>query len=82
MYWQGTRNAEVDFLITTKDDGIIPIEVKADVNTQPKSLNVYNKLYSPKYMIRISAKDFGYNKDTKIKSIPLYATFLIKDLVN
>ena len=81
LYWQGNRDAEVDFLITTKDDGIIPIEVKADVNTQSKSLGVYNNLYHPKYMIRISAKDFGYNPDTKIKSIPLYATYLIKDLV-
>lgn len=81
LYWQGNRDAEVDFLITTKDDGIIPIEVKADVNTQSKSLGVYNNLYHPKYMIRISAKDFGYNPDTKIKSIPLYATYLIKDLI-
>lgn len=81
LYWQGNRDAEVDFLITTKDDGIIPIEVKADVNTQSKSLGVYNNLYHPKYMIRISAKDFGYNPDTKIKSIPLYATYLIKYLV-
>lgn len=81
LYWQGPRNAEVDFLITTTNDGIIPIEVKADINTQSKSLNTYNNLYSPKYMIRISAKDFGYNPITKIKSIPLYATFLIKNLV-
>ena len=38
--------------------------------------------YHPKYMIRISLKDFGYNNKTNIKSIPLYATFLIKDLVD
>ena len=81
LYWQGSRDAEVDFLINTKDDGIIPIEVKADVNTQSKSLNVYNSLYNPNYMIRISAKDFGYNPVTKIKSIPLYAAFLIKTMV-
>lgn len=82
LYWQGSRDAEVDFLITTREDDIIPIEVKADANTQSKSLNVYNELYSPRYMIRISTKDFGYNPNTKIKSIPLYATFLIKDLVD
>lgn len=81
LYWKGNRESEVDFLITTKEDGIIPIEVKADSNTQSKSLNVYNNLYSPKYMIRISTKDFGYNPDSKIKSIPLYATFLIKELI-
>ena len=82
LYWKGNRDSEIDFLITTKDDGIIPIEVKAIDNTQPKSLKVYNDLYHPKYMIRISLKDFGYNPTTNIKSIPLYATFLIKNLVD
>lgn len=80
LYWKGPRNSEIDFLITTAEDGIIPIEVKADDNTQSKSLKVYNELYNPKYMIRISTKDFGYNKETKIKSIPLYATFLLSNL--
>lgn len=79
LYWKGSRDSEVDFLISTSD-GIIPIEVKASDNTQSKSLNEYNKLYSPKYMIRISTKDFGYNPESKIKSIPLYAVFLIKNL--
>ena len=81
LYWKGSRNSEVDFLISTDNDGIIPIEVKADNNTQSKSLNVYNSLYSPKYMIRISTKDFGYNPDSKIKSIPLYSVFLVKNLI-
>ena len=58
----------------------VPIEVKAAKNTQSKSLKVYNELYNPKYMIRISTKDFGYNPETKIKSIPLYAVFLINNL--
>ncbi len=81
LYWKGNRESEIDFLISTKNDGIIPIEVKAEENTQSKSLKVYNDLYHPKYMIRISLKDFGYNEVTKIKSIPLYATFLIKNIV-
>lgn len=80
LYWKGTRESEIDFLISTIKDGIIPIEVKAENNTQSKSLKVYDKLYNPKYMIRVSTKDFGYNPDTKIKSIPLYAVFLIKEL--
>ena len=80
LYWKGNRDSEVDFLITTNNDEIIPIEVKADDNTQPKSLKVYNELYNPKYMIRISTKDFGYNPNTKIKSVPLYAAFCIKNI--
>ena len=82
LYWRGPRNSEIDFLITTSNDGIIPIEVKAGEHTQSKSLKVYDELYNPNYMIRISSKDFGYSPTTKIKSIPLYATFLIKDLIN
>lgn len=80
LYWKGNRNAEIDFLISSHDDGIIPIEVKANDNTQAKSLKIYDQLYKPKYMIRISSKDFGYNPETKIKSIPLYAAFLIHTL--
>ena len=81
LYWKSSGDSEVDFLITTVNDGIIPIEVKSDEHTQSKSLKVYNELYNPKYMLRISSKDFGYNPNTKIKSIPLYATFLIKNLI-
>lgn len=36
LYWQGSRESEVDFLISTPNEGIIQIEVKADVNTQSK----------------------------------------------
>ena len=78
LYWKGSRDSEIDFLITTKEDGIVPIEVKAELNTKSKSLKVYDELYHPKYMIRISLKDFGLQN--RVKSIPLYATFLIKKL--
>ena len=76
-YWQSNGIAELDFLIYN-DDGIIPIEVKSSDNTQSKSLNVYIEKYKPKYSIRISQKNFGYNKDKNIKSVPLYAVFCIK----
>lgn len=80
FYWKNKQNVEVDFLIETKD-GIIPIEVKSSDNNQSKSLKIYNGLFNPPYAIRMSTKDFGYNSETKIKSVPLYATFLIKDLI-
>ncbi len=76
-YWKNNNKAEIDFLLYTSD-GIIPVEVKAGNNTQAKSLNIYNEIYNPKYAIRISTKEFGYNPKTKIKSIPLYAVFLLK----
>ena len=76
-YYRSNNTSEVDFLLYTKD-GIIPVEVKAGNATQSKSLKLYIEKYKPKYAIRISAKDFGYDPKTNIKSIPLYATFLIK----
>ena len=76
MYWESGNAAEVDFIIYN-DDGIIPIEVKANDNVSSKSLSVYVKRYNPKYSIRISSKNFGFANG--IKSIPLYATFCIKN---
>ena len=76
-YYRSNNTSEVDFLLYTKD-GIIPVEVKAGNATQSKSLKLYIKKFKPKYAIRISTKDFGYDPKTNIKSIPLYATFLIK----
>ena len=81
FYWKNTATAEVDFLLYTAD-GVIPVEVKAGENTQSKSLKVYMEKYDAKYAIRISTKDFGYDPKTKIKSVPLYPTFLIKDNFN
>lgn len=75
-YWTSDRDAEVDFLIHT-NDGIIPIEVKSEINNKSKSLNVYIEYNKPKYAIRLSTRNFGF--ENNIKSIPLYATFCIKD---
>lgn len=75
-YWTSDRDAEVDFLIHT-NDGITPIEVKSGINNKSKSLNVYIEYNKPKYAIRLSTRNFGF--ENNIKSIPLYATFCIKD---
>lgn len=80
-YWRN-NDSEVDFLITTSDDGIIPIEVKSSDNTQAKSLKVYIDKYKPNYSIKLSTKDFSYDSKNKIKTVPLYAAFLIKTLVD
>ena len=74
-YWKNNNTAEIDFIIYN-NDGIIPIEVKAGDSIKSKSLNMYMKQYKPKYGIRISSKNFGFAQN--IKSVPLYATFLIK----
>jgi len=73
-YWESESIAEVDFLLNINSN-IIPIEVKSSENTKSKSLSVYINKYNPKYSIRISGKNFGFNNN--IKSVPLYAAYLI-----
>ena len=68
-----------------KNDGIEVIEqidtliantvVKSGDNVRSTSLNTYIRENKPKYAIRISTKNFGFQNN--IKSIPLYATFCI-----
>ena len=74
-YWTYGRNAEVDFIIYN-NDGIIPVEVKSSDNVKSTSLNFYINENKPKYSIRLSTKNFGF--ENNIKSIPLYAAFCIK----
>lgn len=74
-YWDSAHTAEIDFVIQDQEQ-IIPIEVKASIHTKSRSLSVYRGKYKPAYVIRISAKNFGFEND--IKSVPLYAVFCIE----
>ena len=74
FYWSVANEYEVDFLININGD-IIPVEVKASDNVSSKSLNNYIKRFKPAYAIRLSTKNFG--EANGIRSIPLYASFLI-----
>ncbi|MGN1379582.1 MAG: hypothetical protein ACI4XR_04240 [Bacilli bacterium] len=47
--------------------------MKTSNNTKAKSLNVYLEKYNPKYVIRVSSKNFGMTNN--IKSVLLYAVF-------
>jgi len=76
-YWKNDNQSEIDFLIHNKD-GIIPVEVKAGDNTQSKSLKLFMEKYDCPYGIRISTKELGFDSKSKIKSIPLYAVFVLK----
>ena len=75
-YWTSNRNAEIDFILYSETDGIIPIEVKSGNNVKSMSLNMYINKYKPKYAIRFSTRNFGF--ENNIKSLPLYSTFCIK----
>ena len=73
-YWESNGKAELDFVIQ-KDADIIPIEVKTNLLVKARSLDLYVKTYNPRYAIRISEKNFGF--ENNIKSVPLYAVFCI-----
>lgn len=75
-YYVNESSSEIDFVIYT-DEGLIPVEVKSSDNTQSKSLKTYIENYKPNYAIRLSTRNFGFDKRTKIKSVPLYAAFMI-----
>ena len=75
-YWGVHRKAEVDFLVQNKEGSVIPIEVKSADNVMAKGLREYVKQFYPKYSIRISSKNFGF--DNGIKSVPLYAVWCIR----
>lgn len=73
-YWAKNQVAEIDFLIDTQN-GVIPIEVKANENKKSKSLNYFIEENKKELAIRISANNFRF--ENKIKSVPLYAVFCI-----
>lgn len=73
-YWESDRGAEVDFVIQ-RDGKLIPIEVKSADNTKAKSLKLYIETFKPDYAIKLSTKNFGFEKN--IKTVPLYAVFCI-----
>ena len=73
-YWAQNQVAEIDFLIDV-NQGVIPIEVKANENKKSKSLNYFMEKNKTKLAIRISANNFGV--ENNIKSVPLYAVFCI-----
>ena len=69
-YWGNNNgNAEIDFVIQ-KNEFIIPIEVKATINLQAKSLKVYNEIFKPKMAVRTSLTD--YKQTNILYDVPLY----------
>ncbi|MFT3946596.1 MAG: AAA family ATPase [Agriterribacter sp.] len=62
---------ELDFLIQTENDDIIPIEVKAGENLKSTSFRLFCQKNNPETAIRTSLAE--YKKETWLTNIPLYA---------
>ena len=75
-YWTNERgNAEIDFVIDNGNE-VIPVEVKAEVNLQAKSLKTYKEKFGPVRAIRTSMAD--YKNEGWLLNLPLWATETIQ----
>jgi predicted AAA+ superfamily ATPase len=77
-YWTNERNtAEIDFLL---DNGsqVIPLEVKAEVSLQSKSLKAFAEKFKPGIAVRSSMAD--YKKESWLVNLPLYAMSQVGDV--
>jgi len=73
FYWTSKSDAEVDFTLQIQDE-IYPVEIKSGYSRNLKSLRSYANKYHPKYIYRISPRNFIQSGD--FINIPLYACFL------
>lgn len=77
FYWASSTN-EIDFIMQI-DNKIIPIEVKASVNLQAKSLKNFIQKYNSLINIRTSMAK--YKKEEKILNVPLYLIGNLEEMV-
>ena len=59
-YWTSEGRAEIEFLIDVAGE-VIPVEVKAEGNTNGRSLSVYTRKFCPAKRIRISMNNLQFN---------------------
>jgi predicted AAA+ superfamily ATPase len=72
LYYHAFENSkyELDFIIQSEEDDLVPIEVKAGENLKAKSFKYYCEKYKPETAIRTSLSD--YRKETWMTNVPLY----------
>lgn len=74
-YWKGKNDSEIEFLVESLGD-IYPIDVKKGRGNL-NSLVKYRNHNSNKIAIKISNNNYGYDKENRLLTIPLYAVYLI-----
>lgn len=75
-YWTSSSSAEIDFLVT---DGmeVYPLECKAGITMNAKSLKSYKERYSPTWSLRTSLLPYERNEESRTTNIPLYLLFAL-----
>jgi len=61
-------------------DNIIPVEVKAGINTKAKSLLAFINKYSPVYSVKFTGNKFGCDRRKRIFNYPLYMILKFPEL--
>jgi len=79
-YWANERNtSEIDFLLDL-GNSVVPLEVKAEVNLQSKSLKAFAVKHRPGLSVRTSMSD--YKREERLLNIPLYAIGCISKIIS
>lgn len=81
-YWRSGNTAELDFILEVNGE-IIPIEAKANLNTQAKSYGVFVNKYKPNCGFKFSLKNSGHHQvgSTKTFSLPLFLVNKIQEFI-
>lgn len=76
-YWTSSSSAEIDFLLSDGQE-VYPLECKAGLTMNAKSLKVYRQKYSPKLSFRTSLLPYARNDADGMVNIPLYLLFALE----
>ena len=75
-YWSNERNtSEIDFLLDF-GNSVVPLEVKAEINLQSKSLKAFRDRFNPNLSIRTSMAD--HKDEGWLLNLPLWALEMIE----
>ena len=81
FYWRGKASAELEFIVES-DNRLYPIDVKKGRGTL-NSLEKFSNHNKFEYAIKVSKNNYGYDRDQKLLTIPLYfIPFAAKDLAD
>lgn len=79
-YWTNDRgSAEIDFILDTGTE-VLPLEVKAAINLQSKSLKTYNEKFRPSYSIRTAMTDYKW--ENHLLNLPLWAVESLEEIIS
>lgn len=80
-YWsQNNPPYEVDFLIQREND-IFPVEVKAEMNTEGKSLKKFKELFGDRVKLRVRLSMNNLKLDKDVLNIPLFMADQVSRLI-